>query len=248
MPTVAHVAVHRHPPGPVLADPIARHARLCRQLQRGEPGAGDGDGRPCGGPGGEPGSGAVSGEWSTGRAPLRLDPRLPHLVVRPDRRRCPSSTSTSSRSAMRRTQAPTLGVPDAFNSATVGVKKLQAALGVTQTGLTFGQAVFVPTAARVTSVSATLGAAAPAGQPVLSATSTTRQVSIALDASQQSEVKVGDKVSITLPNNQATPGVISSVGTVASAPHRIVRTPRRRSPSSSSRPTRPPPGPGTRHR
>lgn len=28
----------------------------------------------------------------------------------------------------------------------------------------------------------------------------------------------GDKVSITLPNNQATPGLISSVGTVAAAP------------------------------
>jgi multidrug efflux pump subunit AcrA (membrane-fusion protein) len=52
---------------------------------------------------------------------------------------------------------------------------------------------------------------------VLSATSTTRQVSIALDADEQSEVAVGDKVSITLPNNDVTPGVISSVGTVATA-------------------------------
>ena len=54
---------------------------------------------------------------------------------------------------------------------------------MTQTGtLTLGQAVFLPTAARVTSVAATLGAPVQAGQPVLSATSTTRQVSIALDA------------------------------------------------------------------
>ena len=51
----------------------------------------------------------------------------------------------------------------------------------------------------------------------MAATSTTRQVSIALDADQQSEVAVGDHVMITLPNNQATPGVISSVGTVAAA-------------------------------
>jgi multidrug efflux pump subunit AcrA (membrane-fusion protein) len=42
-------------------------------------------------------------------------------------------------------------------------------------------------------------------------------VSIALNADQQSEVAVGDKVVITLPNNQTTPGVISSVGTVASS-------------------------------
>lgn len=100
----------------------------------------------------------------------------------------------------------------------VGVEKLQAVLGVTDNGtLALGQAVFEPTAVRVTSVSATLGAPAQPGQPVLTATSTTRQVSIALDADQQSEVAVGDKVTITLPNSQTTPGVISSVGTVATA-------------------------------
>jgi multidrug efflux pump subunit AcrA (membrane-fusion protein) len=99
----------------------------------------------------------------------------------------------------------------------VGVERLQAALGVTQSGtLPLGQALFLPTAARVTSVSADLGGAAQSGGTVLQATSTTRQVSIALDASQQSEVAVGDKVTITLPNNQTTSGVISSVGTVAS--------------------------------
>lgn len=100
----------------------------------------------------------------------------------------------------------------------VGVDKLQAIFGVTENGtLSLGQAVFEPTAVRVTSVSATLGASAQPEQPVLSATSTTRQVSITLDADQQSEVAVGDKVTITLPNNQTTPGVISAVGTVATA-------------------------------
>jgi hypothetical protein len=53
---------------------------------------------------------------------------------------------------------------------------------------------------------------------VMQATSTTRQVEMALDASQQSDVTVGDMVTITLPNNQPTPGVVSSVGTVASCP------------------------------
>jgi hypothetical protein len=101
----------------------------------------------------------------------------------------------------------------------VGVEKLQKTLGVTQNGtLSLGQALFEPSAIRVTSVTATLGAAAAVGQSVLSATSTTRQVSIALDADQQSEVAVGDKVTITLPNNETTQGVISSVGTVATTP------------------------------
>jgi hypothetical protein len=99
----------------------------------------------------------------------------------------------------------------------VGVEKLQVALGVTQTGtLALGQAVFLPTATRVTSLTGALGGPAQPSSTVLVATSTTRQVSLALDASQQSEVAVGDKVTITLPNNQSTPGVISSVGTVAS--------------------------------
>ena len=102
---------------------------------------------------------------------------------------------------------------------TVGVERLQAALGVTQNGtLALGQAVFLPTAARVTSVSALLGATAQAGQPVMSATSTARQISIPLDADQQSEVAAGQHVAITLPNNQITPGVITSVGTVATTP------------------------------
>jgi hypothetical protein len=101
----------------------------------------------------------------------------------------------------------------------VGVEKLQAALGETQNGtVALGQAVFLPSAARVTAVSATLGAPAQPGAPVLTATSTARQVTIALDAAQQSEIKVGDNVTITLPNNQTTPGVVSSMGTVATAP------------------------------
>lgn len=101
----------------------------------------------------------------------------------------------------------------------VGVERLQAALGVTANGtLALGQAVFLPSAARVTAVTATLGAAVPPGGAVLSATSTTPVVTIELDSSQQSEVAVGDAVTITLPNNRTTPGVISSVGTVATAP------------------------------
>jgi hypothetical protein len=98
------------------------------------------------------------------------------------------------------------------------LEKLETHLGVTANGnLSLGQVVFEPTAVRVTSVSATMGAPAQPGQPVFSATSTARQVSIALDADQESEVAVGDRVTITLPNNENTSGVISSVGTVATA-------------------------------
>jgi hypothetical protein len=84
---------------------------------------------------------------------------------------------------------------------------LQQHLGVTGNGtLSLGQAVFLPTAARVTAVSVTLADPAGSGQQVLQATSTRRQVSIALDTDQQSEVAAGDKVTIVLPDNQTTPG------------------------------------------
>jgi HlyD family secretion protein/Putative peptidoglycan binding domain len=107
-----------------------------------------------------------------------------------------------------------------FGSATTtAVEKLQATLGVTQTGvLTLGDAVFEPTAVRVTTMSAQLGGGTQTGQTVLQATSTTRIVQVALDAAQQTEVAVGDTVTITLPNNHTTPGVVSSVGTVATCP------------------------------
>jgi hypothetical protein len=107
-----------------------------------------------------------------------------------------------------------------FGSATTtAVERLQAALGVTRNGtLTLGQAVFEPTAVRVTSVSAQPGGSSQAGETVMQGTSTTRQVQVALDASQQTSMAVGNKVSITLPNNQTTPGVVSSVATVATCP------------------------------
>ena len=41
-------------------------------------------------------------------------------------------------------------------------------------------------------------------------------VTIDLDTAQQTEVAVGDQVTITLPNGQTTPGTVTSVGTVAS--------------------------------
>ena len=70
-----------------------------------------------------------------------------------------------------------------------------------------------------------------------------RQVTVELDAAQQSEVKVGDKVTITLPDNSTTPGIVSAVGKVATTPsdNGVGGAARRPSPSRSRRPTRPPP-------
>jgi len=95
------------------------------------------------------------------------------------------------------------------------LERLQHHLGEQETGsLTEGQAVFLPGQVRISTVDATLGTSARPGAAVMQATSNSQQVVVNLDASEQSEVKVGDDVQITLPDGQTTPGVLSSIGTV----------------------------------
>jgi peptidoglycan hydrolase-like protein with peptidoglycan-binding domain len=108
---------------------------------------------------------------------------------------------------------------DTFTAATeAAVRAFQFAHGLSVSGvLALGAVVFEPGPVLVTSVTPTVGANVAPG-PVLGISSTTPQVTIALAASEQSSVKVGDAVSITLPNNETTPGVVSTVGRVARSP------------------------------
>ena len=96
-----------------------------------------------------------------------------------------------------------------------GVDKLQSALGVSPSGsLSLGQVVFEQEAIRVSQVTGSLGG--PASGPVLAATSDRHEVTIPLNAAEQSQVTAGDAVTVTLPDGSSTPGKISSVGGVAS--------------------------------
>jgi peptidoglycan hydrolase-like protein with peptidoglycan-binding domain len=110
-------------------------------------------------------------------------------------------------------------VGNAFTADTAAaIRALQAAHGVAQTGeLPLGSVVFENGAIRVTAVTPARGALVQAGT-VLQITSTRREVTIDLDASQQKTIKVGDPVAITLPDNSTTPGHVSFVGTVATVP------------------------------
>jgi hypothetical protein len=96
-----------------------------------------------------------------------------------------------------------------------GVEKLQSALGISSPSgsLSLGQVVYEPEAIRVSHVLGSLGD--PASGPVLSATSSRHVVTIRLDASEQTEVKAGNQVTVTLPNGKVAPGAVSSVGEVA---------------------------------
>jgi hypothetical protein len=108
---------------------------------------------------------------------------------------------------------------DEFTAATAAaIRALQSAHGASVTGeLLLGSVMFHPGPVRVTSVTPTIGQTVMPG-PVLAITSTARQVKLALDASEQATVKVGDAVTITLPDNQTTPGRITYVSSVATSP------------------------------
>jgi hypothetical protein len=114
-----------------------------------------------------------------------------------------------------------LGAPsgDAFTSATsAGISALQQAHSLIATGtLLFGAVVFEPGPLRVTTVTSALGAPVQPGA-VLSGTSIRHNVSVELDVARQSEVRVGDQVSLILPDNRITPGVVSAIGKVATTP------------------------------
>lgn len=98
-----------------------------------------------------------------------------------------------------------------------GLEKLQSARGATSPSgvLQLGAAVFEPGAIRVAATTASL--AGPASGPILTATSATQVVSVKLDTSLENEVKTGDEVSVALPDGTRTPGVVTSIGKVATA-------------------------------
>jgi hypothetical protein len=108
---------------------------------------------------------------------------------------------------------------DHFSAATEsGLRAWQRSLDLAVTGvIRLGDIVVEPGAIRVATVTAKPGSAKSDGETVLTATSTRRAVTVNLGASQQSGVKVGDRVTVTLPDNTTTPGVVSSVGTVVSS-------------------------------
>jgi multidrug efflux pump subunit AcrA (membrane-fusion protein) len=96
------------------------------------------------------------------------------------------------------------------------VKRWQAALGVTQTGVVNpGEAVFLPGPMRVSAVKALAGASASSGQEIVDGTSPNHVVIVNLDARQQTLVQAGAGVDVALPNGSSVKGTITDVGTVA---------------------------------
>jgi hypothetical protein len=109
---------------------------------------------------------------------------------------------------------------DRFSSETASaLEKLQSKLGEDRTGSRgLGHAVFLPEPVRIARVTGELAGSAQPGTRVLSATSDTLEVQLALDPSQQGEVKTGDRAQITLPGNTSVTGRVDRLGRVAQVP------------------------------
>jgi len=106
-----------------------------------------------------------------------------------------------------------------FTAATrAAVKRWQEALGLEQTG-TFepGDAVVASGPVRVGSLKTSLGAPLGPGGQVMEVGSTSKQVTVDLDATRQAYVEVGDAVDVDLPDGRTTTGKVAEVGKVATA-------------------------------
>ena len=96
------------------------------------------------------------------------------------------------------------------------LEKLQHDKGFDVTGaLEIDDAVFLPESVRIAKVTGELGGFARPGGRVAQATSDTLEVQVALEASQQGEVKQGDRARITLPGNRSVKGTVDRLGNVA---------------------------------
>jgi Putative peptidoglycan binding domain len=115
-------------------------------------------------------------------------------------------------------------VDDTFTAATAAaVRRWQAGWGLPasqRTGaLPLGSVVFEPEALRVDQVPATVGAGVGPGAPVLTATSTRQVVTCQIPVAQQTAVRAGEQVQITVNGLPGTStGAVVGVARTATAP------------------------------
>ncbi|MET7401621.1 peptidoglycan-binding protein [Dactylosporangium sp. NPDC005572] len=107
-----------------------------------------------------------------------------------------------------------------FTTATAtAIRRWQRATGQAVTGrVELGAITFQPGPIRVTTVTAKLGSALRGGEPLLTATSTTAVVTIAVPAGQTYLIHAGDRVTVTLPDHRKVPGRVAFLSPVADAP------------------------------
>jgi peptidoglycan hydrolase-like protein with peptidoglycan-binding domain len=110
-------------------------------------------------------------------------------------------------------------VDDDFTWATTAaIKRWQQSHDLDETGeIPLGQVRFLPwDSLRVASLTAQVGT--PGSAPLMTVTSTTKQVTVQLDATLAHLVRPGQTITVELPGGRTTKARISTVGTVATAP------------------------------
>jgi peptidoglycan hydrolase-like protein with peptidoglycan-binding domain len=113
-------------------------------------------------------------------------------------------------------------VDDNWDSdTTAAVEDFQADRGLDETGsLKLGTIVFRTEATRIAEAKAAVGDTLAPGRPLASVSSTRRVITVKLDATRQQLAKVGEKVTVDMPEGGTANGRISDVGTVATAASR----------------------------
>lgn len=102
------------------------------------------------------------------------------------------------------------------STTTAALRAWQESLGLDDTGrLAPGTVVVQPAPVRVVARTGALGG--PASSPVLTVSGTVKEVSVALDATRQDLVKVGQAVDVVMPDESTAKGKVAEVGTVATA-------------------------------
>jgi peptidoglycan hydrolase-like protein with peptidoglycan-binding domain len=104
-------------------------------------------------------------------------------------------------------------------ATTAAVERFQDDHGLTEDGtLSRGEVVFRPGATRIGELRAMVGQPSGPGTQIGEITSTTREITVALEASRQSLAREGDDVTVDLPNGRGARGRITDVAKVADKP------------------------------
>ena len=138
---------------------------------------------------------------------------------------------------------------DHYDWATqAAIERWQLAEGWLPDGqIALGEVAFLPGPVRVAALASGAGATVAAGAPVLTGTSVTEVVTVALPSPERSAVTAGQRVTITLPDGAATTGRVRGLApAAASAPPPAVRE-AVRGPVRAAGP-HPGPGPALRRR
>lgn len=115
--------------------------------------------------------------------------------------------------------APHVLVDNRFSRATeAAIDAWQRATGQPRTGrVDRGRVLFAPTALRIESDVALLGAPVAPGQPIATASSPIPVVTLPVPPTQSYLVHVGDRVGVTLPSGDSSSGRVTDISAVAQA-------------------------------